>query len=97
VGNWYRGSLDGVPVVHNRILQRDRIIVVGARWGKYEEWVPSPDDPLDLELEEMATPQKNFRLTVTRWGMLTVEDPQVAAAFRIDDLQLRPEFGESDR
>ncbi len=95
VGHWFRGSLDSIPVAANRILQSDRIIVVGASWGKYEEWTDDPVRPLDIEIEEMAGPQGNIKLAARRWAIVTVEDPEAAAAFRIDDLDLRPTLGSS--
>jgi hypothetical protein len=95
VGQWYRGLLNDVPVVHNQIVPTDRIIVVAARCGRYEEWTEDSDTPLDIEIEETETPQRNIRLTATRWAMVTVEEPGALAAFQIDDLDLRPTFGSS--
>ena len=93
IGHWYRGLLDGIPVVHNRVLQKDRIIVVAKNWGHYEQWEESPDAPLDLQVDEAPTLDKNVILTATRWAFVVEDDPEATAAFRIDDLDLRPTFG----
>jgi len=88
VGHWYRGSIDGVPLVHSRAIAKDRIVVVGAAWGTYVKWDVGPSEELEFVVREHEAPPRNLAFTTRRWAWIEGGNAEATCGFRIDDLDL---------
>ena len=84
-GNWFRGEVQGIPVVQHRTVPSDRVIVLGGDWAHYVEYGDASAAPLTFDLEDVGL---NLRLTIRRPATLVVEKAADAVAVRFDDLDL---------
>ena len=84
-GNWFRGEVQGIPVVQHHTVPSDRVIVLGGDWARYREYGDEATAPLLFDLVDEG---RNVRLTARRTAILVVETPTNAVAVRFDDLDL---------